>query len=62
MSRAAWGIVISVALMTPAAAWLLRSGPAPDAAVAQRFISPEGCNPEPGERAAFLELRWACPR
>ncbi|MDB5349858.1 MAG: hypothetical protein JWN86_1105 [Planctomycetota bacterium] len=64
MSKAALGIVISVVLMAPVAAWLNRSGNAGAIGrdqVAQQFVMPRDCRPEPGERAAFMVCALGLP-
>jgi concanavalin A-like lectin/glucanase superfamily protein len=57
MLKGACCIAVSVLLFLPLALWLYSSAPMPQAkraALAQQFVHPERCRPEPGERRAYL--------
>jgi hypothetical protein len=57
MFKAACCIAASVLLFLPVAFWLYSAAPvnpAEQAAVADRFVMPEYCRPEPGERLVYL--------
>src|SRR4051812_17216582 len=57
MTKAAWCILVSIALFCPLAVWIHCSVTVSSAdrdRIARRFTFPEACLPEPGERLAFL--------
>ncbi len=57
MVKGACCVAASVLLFLPLAFWLHSAVRVPgreQAAIAQRFVEPQYCNPQPGERAAYL--------
>lgn len=62
MTRAGLSILAAILLMAPIAARLVRKEvPAAEVQSARRFIQPAHCQPEPGERAAFLACALGLP-